>query len=254
MIQLITSYLYDSERVHLNNFYYRPQEEITQTWTLPYVPGKRRPDVDVYVLTSSRTFSAAEEFSYNLRNLERATLVGEITGGGAHPGGTRIATDRYTVWVPTGRAVNPVSKTNWEGIGVQPHVEVQADQALTKAKILALEKLLDKSEGSDRHSYEWALEGLKAEQNPITLKHELMQSYAGTYGPRTIVYEDGKLMYQREGNPAYLMIPMKQDLFMFEDIPYFRLKMIMEGEKVVAVQGLYNNGRTDRNERDDVRP
>ena len=73
MIQLITSYLYDSERVHLNNFYSRIEDDITQTWTLPYVPGKRRPDVDVYVLTSNRTFSAAEEFSYNLLNLKRAT-------------------------------------------------------------------------------------------------------------------------------------------------------------------------------------
>ncbi|MCF6299656.1 MAG: S41 family peptidase, partial [Proteobacteria bacterium] len=66
MIQLITSYLYESEPVHLNNFYWRPQNLNTQTWTLPYVPGKRSPDTPVYVLTSSATFSAAEEFSYNL--------------------------------------------------------------------------------------------------------------------------------------------------------------------------------------------
>jgi hypothetical protein len=140
MIQLITSYLFDSEPVHLNNFYYRPLEEITQTWTLPYVPGNRMPDTDVYVLTSSRTFSAAEEFSYNLRNLERATLVGETTGGGAHPGGTRIATDKFTIWVPTGRAINPITNTNWEGTGVKPHIESSPNDALDVAIITALEK------------------------------------------------------------------------------------------------------------------
>lgn len=81
MIQLITSYLYSSNPVHLNSFYWRPSDTHTQTWTLPHVQGKRRPDIQVYVLTSNRTFSAAEEFSYNLRNLERATLIGETTGG-----------------------------------------------------------------------------------------------------------------------------------------------------------------------------
>ncbi len=145
MIQLITSYLYGPEPVHLNNFYWRPTDQHTQTWTLPYVDGKRRPDIDVYVLTSSRTFSAAEEFSYNLRNLERATLVGETTGGGAHPGGSVVATDRFLVWVPQGRAINPITNTNWEGTGVEPHVKVPAPEALDKAHVLAMEKLLEKA-------------------------------------------------------------------------------------------------------------
>jgi len=82
MIQLITSYLFGAERVHLNNFYWRPTNTHTQTWTLPHVSGKRNPDAEVYILTSKRTFSAAEEFSYNLKNLKRATLVGQTTGGG----------------------------------------------------------------------------------------------------------------------------------------------------------------------------
>ena len=255
MIQLITSYLFGSDRVHLNNFYSREDDEITQTWTLPYVPGTRRPDVDVYVLTSGRTFSAAEEFSYNLRNLERATLVGEVTGGGAHPGGTRIATERYTVWVPDGRAVNPISGTNWEGVGVKPHVEVPASEALVTAKILAIEKLIKSADDDQaKHAYEWALASLKAEQNPVSLDKATLKSYVGNYGPRTIKMMDGQLYYQREGNPAYAMIPMSDDLFMFKDIPYFRLKMVEENGHIVAVMGMYDNGSTDRNPRDEIRP
>ena len=50
-----------------------------------------------------------------MKNLERATLVGETTGGGAHPGGDRIVNDYFLVWVPSGRTINPISKTNWEG-------------------------------------------------------------------------------------------------------------------------------------------
>lgn len=141
MIQLITSYLYGSDPVHLNNFYYRPTNENTQTWTLPYVPGKRRPDIPVYVLTSNRTFSAAEEFTYNLKNLKRAIIIGETTGGGAHPGGTMAATDRFTLWVPRGRAINPITNTNWEGTGVEPDIKVAADDALERAKKEAAQKI-----------------------------------------------------------------------------------------------------------------
>lgn len=134
MIQLITSYFYPAQPlIHLNSFYDRPNNETTETWTLPEIPGTRRPDMDLYILTSKETFSAAEEFSYNLKNLKRATLVGETTGGGAHPTGSFIATDKYFVRVPRGRAINPITKTNWEGTGVTPDVIVDADKAFDVA-------------------------------------------------------------------------------------------------------------------------
>lgn len=79
MVQLITSYLFDSEPIYLNNIYYRQTDTNEQYWTLPYVSGERIPNADIYVLTSTSTFSAAEEFTYNLKNLHRATVIGEIT-------------------------------------------------------------------------------------------------------------------------------------------------------------------------------
>ncbi|GLR11398.1 interphotoreceptor retinoid-binding protein [Chitinimonas prasina] len=141
MVQWITSYLFGTTPVHLNDLYYRPQNETTQYWTHAHVPGARMADTPVYVLTAKRTFSAAEEFSYNLKNLKRATLVGETTGGGAHPGDRYRAHAHFSVFVPTGRAINPISKTNWEGTGVVPDVAVPAAEALTTAHKLALEKL-----------------------------------------------------------------------------------------------------------------
>jgi len=84
MIQLLTSYLVE-EPTHLNSFYVRQSDETNQFWTQAYVPGPKLETAPVYVLTSGRTFSAAEEFTYNLKNLERATIVGVTTGGGAHP-------------------------------------------------------------------------------------------------------------------------------------------------------------------------
>ena len=130
MVQLLVSYLLDEEQVHLNDIYKRNLNQTKQYWSLPSVPGKRLPDVDVYVLTSKGTFSAAEDFSYTLKHLERATIIGETTGGGAHPGGRQIATDRFMVWVPTARSINPVTGTNWEGVGVIPHVEQPAGRCI----------------------------------------------------------------------------------------------------------------------------
>jgi len=105
------------------------------------VPGPRLAGKPVFVLTSKHTFSGAEEFTYNLKNLKRATIIGETTGGGAHPVSGHRIDDHFMIGVPFARAVNPVSKTNWEGTGVEPDVKVPADQALDVAKKTAAEKI-----------------------------------------------------------------------------------------------------------------
>ncbi len=167
MIQLLSSYLFTAEPVHLNTFYWRPSNSYSETWTLRNIPGKRRPERPVFVLTSSYTFSAAEEFSYNLKNLGRATLVGETTGGGAHPGGMMPVTDNFSVWVPRGRAINPVTGTNWEGTGVAPDIAVSAEEALKTAYRLALQKLAESREAT---AYDILLD--KLARNEIDLPGE----------------------------------------------------------------------------------
>ncbi len=246
MIQLLTTYLYSGEEpIHLNNFYWRPEDRTTQTWTLPFVPGKRMDKADVYVLTSNRTFSAAEEFTYNLKNLKRATIVGETTGGGAHPGGTEIATDRFTVWIPRGRAINPITNTNWEGTGVAPDIAVPKDKALDMAQAAALEKLAAKPDNGFKKLYEWYLPLQKIKVEPVKTDPETLKSYAGKYGPRILSFENGELYYQREGNPRYKLTALAEDLFMFEEAAYFRLKILKENGKVVGLKGLYDNGNED---------
>jgi len=42
-------------------------------------------------------------------------------------------TDHFGVWVPTGRAINPITNTNWERVGVRPDIAVSSDQALRAA-------------------------------------------------------------------------------------------------------------------------
>ena len=145
MIDLLISYLYPrGERVHLNDFRQRNSEERDQYWTLPWVPGKTLAGKDVYVLTSKRTFSAAEEFTYDIQTQKRGTIVGEVTGGGANPGGGVPLVDRFGVFIPLGSAYNPITKTNWEGVGVTPDVAVSADDALKVAQLMALRKLMSR--------------------------------------------------------------------------------------------------------------
>lgn len=140
MVAFIQSYLF-AYPTHLNDLYERKENTTEQFWTSPYVPGKKMPDVPVYVLMSKNTFSGGEEFCYNLKALKRATLIGETTGGGAHPVGPSAIDDHFTIFVPFARAINPVTKTNWEGVGVEPDIKVPADDALKEALKLAREKL-----------------------------------------------------------------------------------------------------------------
>ncbi|WP_299117029.1 S41 family peptidase [uncultured Winogradskyella sp.] len=248
MIQLITSYLFESAPVHLNNFYWRPSDQNSQTWTLPHVSGTRSPDTPVYVLTSGRTFSAAEEFSYNLKHLERATLVGETTGGGAHPGGSVVATDRFMVWVPTGRAINPITNTNWEGTGVSPHIKTTAADALDIAYMKALELLIKNNKEKELQAfYEWPLAELNLKTNPVTLDAKDLKAFAGIYGPRIVTYENGKLFYQRGSGTKYELLPYSNNEFMLKGLDSFRIRFLAEGNTITALQGLYDNGRTDKN-------
>jgi C-terminal processing protease CtpA/Prc len=140
MSEFIASYLF-AERTHLNDVFWRPQNATKESWTLPYVPGKKFVGKPVFVLTSQRTFSAAEDLCYALKNLKRATLIGETTGGGAHPIEFKRIDDHFMVIVPTGRSISPITNANWEGTGVEPDVKVSAAEALDVAKKLAAEEV-----------------------------------------------------------------------------------------------------------------
>lgn len=136
MVQYLCSYFFD-KKVHLNSLYYRVKDLTIDYWTLDEVTGEKMPDIPLFVITGDRTFSAAEEFSYNMQTQKRATLVGQTTGGGANPGETIPINEQLSVFVPSGRAINPITKTNWEGVGVIPEVVTTPEEAKAKAHELA---------------------------------------------------------------------------------------------------------------------
>jgi len=144
LLQTILTYLVaPGDRLHINDFYQRAGDRTEQYWTAAQVPGPRLDGKPLYVLTSGNTGSCAEEFAYDVQTHRLGTLVGATTAGAANPGGLFRLSDHLAAFIATGRAVNPVTKTNWEGVGVKPDVDVPAADALREAHVAALKKLLD---------------------------------------------------------------------------------------------------------------
>ncbi|GAB2595975.1 S41 family peptidase [Spirosoma areae] len=140
-IPFLCSYFF-GQPTHLNDFYWRTGNRTVQSWTYAQVPGRSYGIKPLYVLTSRRTFSGAEGLAYFLKTLKRATLVGDTTRGGANPSGTLRINGNFTVHVPVGRATSPITKTNWEGVGVAPDTVVLANRALYTAQLIAYRNLL----------------------------------------------------------------------------------------------------------------
>lgn len=145
MVALICSYLFDAP-VHLNDIYNRETGKTQEFWTQKTVAGKKFLDKNVYILTSAQTFSAAEEFANNLKVLKRATIVGETTGGGANPGRMVRIAEHFWAYLPNERAINPITKTNWEGTGVEPDVKISQESAMKTAYLLELKNKLEKAD------------------------------------------------------------------------------------------------------------
>jgi hypothetical protein len=145
-VALLATYFFGGDRVHLNDIEWRKEGtreyRLEQWWTLPYAPGPRYLDKEVYILTSRATPSAAEEFTYDLKTLKRATIVGETTWGGANPGGGHLMGDHFMAFIPAGHAINPITRTNWEGVGVEPDIRTSAEDAFAVAYRSALQQLI----------------------------------------------------------------------------------------------------------------
>ncbi len=246
MVQLITSYLVDPAPRHINTFYYRPTDDTQQFWTFPHVPGKRRPDIPIYVLTSNNTGSAAEEFSYNIKAMERGILVGETTVGAAHPVTKEIVQGEFAVRLPYGRPINPVTKTNWEVTGVEPHIKVPAEEALKTAHLHALEQFVAKCQDEDElKSLAWMKEIIASDYSPLVLAEADLARVAGEYGKRRFLIEKGGLSYGHADFPeAWKLVPMSKTRFRLDEDMKFEFVLDQAGN-ASAVKIFYADGRPE---------
>lgn len=139
MVMLIASYLFDHPE-----YMYNPGQMTEQCWTRSPVPGNRLADKPAFVLTSSRTFSGAEHFSYDMKMLKRGTLVGERTAGATDVGVFHRMDDHFGIGLSEVKVVNPYSEPDWAGAGVEPDIKVPAADALATAEKLAEARLRTK--------------------------------------------------------------------------------------------------------------
>lgn len=143
MVSLISSYLLGEDPLLLNNIYWKDDDYTQQYWTLPYIPGQRFGDKPVYVLIGKTTFSGGEGLAYDLQARKRAIIIGEQTDGGAHPGASYRVHSHFEIFIPIGLPIHPVTRQNWEGVGVVPDITVSEERALTVAHKMALESIME---------------------------------------------------------------------------------------------------------------
>ncbi|WP_420478125.1 S41 family peptidase [Brevundimonas sp. FT23028] len=184
-----------------------------QSRTLDNVPAGRMIGKPLYVLINRQVGSAAEAFAYDVQQFRLGTLVGGGTHGAANNNTFVPIPPGFMLSVSYGRPVHPVSGTNWEGAGVSPDVEVDPATALDAASALALTALLQRTDADpvDRAGWEWARAGIEARVHPVTLPVERLEPLAGIYGARTILFQDGGLIWRLSNGQTYPLRPMTED-------------------------------------------
>jgi retinol-binding protein 3 len=228
-VALYMSYLSEGDPYVVNTFHWRKDSRIEEFRTtdlgeLSY--GARKP---VFALTSPGTFSGGEELTYDLKVSKRAVVIGEVTGGGANPGGPVPLGHQFVVNIPSGQPVNPITGTNWEGVGVTPDVAVPAALALSKAHSLVIERLTAEASDPERRSMLEAV-AMKldsiAEADSASATRLANAQVVGIYAPRdgsgadvTIVEKDGRLMQDIDGSRDAALVPVKGNRYAREGSP-----------------------------------
>ncbi len=246
MVRHLLGYFFDKE-THINDFYNRQTNKITEIWTRPDTSQINLTKMPLYVLACDKTASASEEFCYDLQNQHRAIIVGNTTAGAAHPTIELDATNGIVLFNPYARAINPVTKTNWEGIGVKPEIIATTEKALETAHLKILEELVTTTKDPfELFNLKWYLDITKCAYDPIILNTTLLKKYAGIFGERTITFENGKLFYQRINKPKFEMEAITETLLKAKNNTYFKVEFITSASlEVNEIKIYYQDNRIE---------
>ena len=245
MGQFISSYFYSGAELPLYKYYTyeKNRKKIErEMWLLPSVPGKRLADIDIYILTSAITFSAAEWMSYSLQNLKRVTIVGEKTAGGAHPIDRKVLPNGFSVNIPFGEVRDPITNGDFEGKGVTPDVLCKSEEAVNASHLLALQKLSLKNKDS-LNNLDWYIPIVKNRQKPFVADDTTLKSYQGKYGKSELLYENDNLYYKWNNIASFLLVPIENELFSIDGIDSFRIKIVSEKNEITAIKRIYQDGQ-----------
>jgi hypothetical protein len=205
--------------------------EASETVATPFsLAGK-----PLYVLTSPRSFSAAEEFATHVSAFGFGKLVGTATGGGGHRNELFALPGGYVISVSTGRPVHALTGGGWEGTGVSPAIAVAEDKALLRAQAEALTAIAAGLAGPERAAAERLAAYYRALENPATPAMPL-ETYAGIYGDRTVEVVDGRLLLRRGNRPPARLVALGSNLFAPEVAPAQRVGFVSDNGAVTALE------------------
>ena len=245
MVQYLMSYFFKYP-IHINTIYERFANTNEQFWTYPYPNGKIMDSVDVYILTSNRTFSAGEWFAYSMQNNDKAIVVGEVTKGGASPSDMFYVNENFMMLIPNEKCISSVTNTNFNNVGVQPDVLCENSEAKNTAYEIALKKLDSLAiDENIKNEYEWILDGLTAKNNTVIISNDILQTYEGDYGRSTIFIQNKKIYFRLPSGNEYEMIPISNTYFLLEGLDFFRVEIVSEDNIPSAIKGIYSNGYTN---------
>lgn len=211
LVELILSYFFDPEPVTLLTTYGRFAQITTERRTLREIPGRRMPRAELYVLTSGNSASSAEMFAYAVQQTRRGTVVGETTAGAGNGGAKLSVGFGLALFVPQFQVIDG---PGFERTGVSPDVAIPREEALAMAHRMALERLAA-AEAEPRVKAEraWALELLRAQQQPVAVDASELTRYAGTYGTRTMHVEGGHLVSVGSTGWKTPLVPLGNGIF-----------------------------------------
>lgn len=250
MINHIISYFF-KEKIHVSDIFIRSENATLNYYTKPREEKNNLTEIPIYILSSYKTFSAAEGLMYELQSLKRATVVGETTRGGAHTVTYRALSSGFVADIPFGRAIIPMTKTNWEGTGITPDISVSADMALETAEMKIFDEALAKAKNeSEKKNIQWQKDLLQSINHPLTLDEEQLSSFTGTYGAYGISYSQGTLYYQKTGKAKFLLLPLKGNIMKVKGNDSFRVEFFKDKNGIVTkIATYYDDGRVEYGER-----
>ncbi|MDI1355147.1 MAG: S41 family peptidase [bacterium] len=246
MVNHIVSHFFRTS-THVADIYIRCENATLPYWTVPDSSFGPLTTIPIYILTSYKTFSAAEGLAYQLQSLKRATLVGEVTRGGAHTVSYKALSSGFISDIPFGRSIDPISKKNWEGTGIVPDITVTAENALEAAELKIFENALSSAEDSvDIRKIKWQMDLMQARNHPIAVDTATLKKYVGNFGAFALTYLEGKLYYQKTGKARFPLIPMSNTMLRPKGNDTFTLELFKnESGRVVRLVTYYDDGRRE---------
>lgn len=238
---------------HVVDIFIRSENATLPYYTVPDSSYGVLTEIPIYILTSYKTFSAAEGLSYELQALKRATIVGETTRGGAHTVTYRPLSSGFVCDIPFGRATSPLTKRNWEKTGVVPDLKVPAERALEIAETKIFEEAFNKAkDSSEIKSLKWQLELVQSINHPVQLDTATFNSFTGLYGAYAISYSYGVLYYQKTGKAKFPLIPMTTSMMRVKGNDTFTVEFYKNYfGKITRIATRYDDGRVEYADRTD---